>query len=441
MKQVIYELKKISYIALPILAAFLSHLLIGFADSVMAGRYSSNDLAAISIGASIWLPIYLFFSAIISALTPLLASMVGEGEKLQQKNLIKTGKILSVAIGFILMGVIILSTYFIDIVIKDENIFLIAKKYLIFISFGMPAFMLYRVYSSIFEAYGKTIPIMISSFSGALVNIPLNYIFIYGKFGLPVFGGVGCGIASFISSYVMLFVISAIYKNLNYISKNFKNGNINRKFAKKIIALGIPIGTSTFLEAFIFGFGSILLAPLGPVSVAAHQIALNFISTIFMIPMSLSIAISVRISQFYGKKDLQYTTFIWKYGALYVEIIAIISSIIMWICSDYILGVYTKDHSVLAIAKPLFMLAILFHTIDAFQVTASNILKGYHNTRVPMYVNIISYWIIALPLGYILVYIVKLGPIGFWMSLVAGIINSAVILCFFLVKKYNFNIN
>lgn len=438
MKDVKNELKKISYIAFPILAAFLSHLLIGFADSVMAGRYSSNDLAAISIGAAIWLPIFLFFSAILSALTPLLASMIGKGEKVQQKDLIKTGKIFSIFASFILISIIITIAFFIHIIIKDEKIYLITKNYLIFISLGMPAFMLYRVYSSIFEAYGKTIPIMISSFSGAIINIPLNYIFIYGKLGFYEFGGIGCGIASFISSYVMLFVIIFIYKKLDYISNNLKSGRVNKQFGKKIITLGVPIGTSTFLESFIFGFGSILLAPIGHVSVAAHQIALNFISTIFMVPMSISIAMSIRISRFYGKNDLPYTTFIWKHGLLYVESIAIFSSIVMWIWADDILRIYTKDYNVLVIAKPLFIIAILFHIIDAFQVSVSNILKGYHNTKVPMLVNIISYWVIALPLGYILVYIFNLGAIGFWISLGVGIINSAIIMGFVLIKNYSF---
>ncbi|MCA1928127.1 MAG: MATE family efflux transporter [Calditerrivibrio sp.] len=434
MREVLKEIRSISYIAFPIMVAFISHLFMGFTDNVMAGRYSSIDLAAISIGSAIWMPLYLFFSAVLSAITPMMAMMIGEGEVKKQKDLLYTGRLLGVGIGFFLLFVVYGTSHIIPFITRDLSISEISKNYIFFVSSGMPALLLYQVYRSIFEAHGKTVPIMLSSFSGMLLNIPLNFIFIYGKLGMPAMGGAGCGIATSISSYFMLFILIIFYKKSIYLGK----GKIDKNFAKRIVTLGLPIGASTFLEAFVFSFGSIVLAPFGAVTVASHQVALNFISTIFMIPMSLGIAISVRISQFYGKKDLIYTTFIWKTGIAFVEFIALFSSLFIYLFSDIILNLYTKDAGVLQLAKPLLIIAISFHVIDAFQVTVSNVMRGYHNTKFPMLVNIISYWIITLPLSYCLVYIFDLMAVGFWISLVAGIVSSAFILGINLLNKYNF---
>lgn len=434
MKKIYEEIRSISYIAFPIMVAFISHLFMGFTDNVMAGRYSSFDLAAVSIGSAIWVPLYLFFSAILSAITPMMAMMIGEGERQKQKDLLYTGRLLGLGVGFLLLLVIYGASHIISLITNDKNISPISSNYLSFVSYGMPAFLLYQVYRSIFEAHGKTVPIMLSSFAGMLLNIPLNFIFIYGKLGIPSMGGAGCGIATSISSYFMLFMLIIFYKKSIYLGK----GTMDKTFAKRIITLGLPIGASTFLEAFVFSFGSIMLAPFGAVTVASHQVALNFISIIFMIPMSLGIAISVRISQFYGKKDLIYTTFIWKTGIALVGFIAIVSSLFIYFFSDIVLHLYTKDEGVLQLAKPLLIIAISFHVIDAFQVTVSNVMKGYHNTKFPMIVNIISYWIITLPLSYFLVYIYDLKAIGFWLSLVAGIVSSALILGITLLHRYNF---
>jgi len=134
-----------------------------------------------------------------------------------------------------------------------------------------------------------------------------------------------------------------------------------------------------------------------------------------------------------------YTSYIWKVGLIYVEGIAILLSVLMLAFAHNILSFYTKDAEVLKIAYPLFVLSISFHVVDAFQVAANNILKGYHNTKLPMFVSIFSYWVIALPLGYFLTYIVKLNAIGFWLALVAGEINSAIVMGRYLIKNYNFN--
>lgn len=435
MKKAIDEIKEISYIAFPVMGAFLSHLLMDFTGNVMSGRYSSNDLAAVSIGSAIWVPTYLFFSSILSALTPLMATMIGEGSTIKLKDLLKTGKAIAIAIGIALIILFFGSGVLIDIIVKDPSISAIAKRYLFYIILGMPGFLIYQIYLSLFESYGKTVPIMISSFTGMIINIPLTYIFVYGKLGIPPLGGAGSGIAISITTYIVLTIAMVFSKKII----NPGKGKIKFDLIKKIFYLGIPIGASTFLESFVFSFGSIMLASLGALTIAAHQIALNFISTIFMIPLSFGIAISVRVSQYYGKKDMPYTSYIWKVGLIYVEGIAILLSVLMLSYAHYILSFYTKDTEVLKIAYPLFVLSISFHVVDAFQVAANNILKGYHNTKLPMFVNIFSYWVIALPLGYFLTYIVKLNAMGFWLALIAGEINSAIVMGTYLIKNYNFN--
>lgn len=430
----ITEIKSISSIAYPILVAFLSHLLIGFTDNVMAGRFSSVDLAAVSIGSAIWLPLYLFFSSILSGLTPLLAKSFAENNRDKSQELYSSGLTMAIHLSIINILIISLLIPMINFFVTDINLRTITIKYLFYILFGLPGFLFYQVVRSSFEAKGETTPIMFSSFLGLIINIPLNYIFIYGRFGIPPFGGAGCGIATTLSIYNMLLLLYIFHKRTNdlfYTKYDFKT-------IIYLFRFGLPIGISTFLEAFIFSFGSILLSPFGYQVVASHQIALNFISTIFMIPLSLGIAISVRVSQQLGKNNLYYSTKIWKSGIIFVEIVALFSSIIIYLLSDYILKLYTNDQNVIRIAYPLLILSICFHIIDAFQVTANNILKGYHNTKFPMFVSIFSYWSISLPLGLLFVFYFKLSAFGFWLALIIGVVLAAVILGHKLFSKYNF---
>jgi len=433
-KKVLNEAKNIFVIAFPIIVASVSHLLMGFTDNVMAGRYSSVDLAGVSLGSAIWLPVTLFFMAILSSATPLMSTSIGRDGGKGNSEIFKTGLFLAALIGLILIFIINLSTLLLKIFIKENKTAEITKNYLIFVSFAIPGFLIYQVIRSVFESIGKTAPIMISSFIGMLLNIPLNYIFIYGKLGVKPFGGSGCGIATSISTYVMLILLLLILKKAQILKK----GKLSKEKIKQIIKLGLPIGAATFLEAFIFSFGSIMLAPLGTITVASHQIALNFISTIFMIPMSLGIAISVRVSHKYGENDLLYSATVWKIGIGMVLSIALFSSILMYLMIDKIIGFYTKDPNLIYNTKPLMMLAISFHIIDAFQVAANNALKGYHNTKYPMWISLFSYWIIALPLSYILVYIFNLAAIGFWIALIVGIVIAAGLLGYKLIKDYNF---
>ncbi|MCX8085035.1 MAG: MATE family efflux transporter [Calditerrivibrio sp.] len=428
------ESKRILKIALPIIVASISHLLMGFTDNVMAGRYSSVDLAAVSIGSAIWLPITLFFMSVLSGATPIISAELGGNNLDEAKDVFKTSVYIAVIFGVMLFVIFNLMEHILAFFIVERDILIITSNYLYYISFGVPAFLLYQSLRSYFESKGYTVPIMFCSFVGMLLNIPVNYIFIYGKFGMKALGGAGCGVATTISTYVMVLLLFIIYKRFPYIS----GGKLTYHAAKRILKLGLPIGISTFLEAFVFSFGSVILAPLGPITVAAHQIALNFISTAFMIPMSLGIAISIRVSHEYGKGELYYSSMVWKIGALLVVSIAFVSSLAMYLTSDIIVKLYTKDVYVLMLAKPLMVLAICFHFVDAFQVAANNTLKGYHNTKYPMWICFISYWIIALPLGYFMTYKLSKGVIGFWYSLIIGIIIAAIMFGYKLISKYSF---
>ncbi|MGB9731890.1 MATE family efflux transporter [Calditerrivibrio nitroreducens] len=428
------EAKRIFYIAFPIIIASVSHLLMGFTDNVMAGRYSSNDLAGVSVGSAIWLPLTLFFMAVLSSTTPLMSVEIGKDGGKSNGTIYKTALITAIITGVILFIILHLITIILKNFLVDNQTFNITRRYLMYVSFAIPGFLVFQVFRSVFESTGKTSAIMISSFIGMLLNIPLNYIFIYGKLGIPEMGGSGCGLATSISTYIMVFIIYFIIKKGNLI----KNGNFSTSEVIKIVKLGLPLGISTFLEAFIFSFGSIILAPLGSLVVASHQIALNFISTIFMIPLSLGVAISVRISHRYGENKLMLSTIAWKTGLFIVIVISFFLSLLMYLFLDTIISLYTKDQHLIQLTRPLMILAISFHIIDAFQVAANNSLKGYHNTKYPMWVVFFSYWVMALPLSLIFIYHFNMGAFGFWLSLIVGIIMAAILLGYKLLKEYNF---
>jgi len=429
------EWRRLLSLAIPIVIAQLANTAMGFVDTMMAGRVSPNDLAAVALGNSIWVPIFLLMSGVLLATTAKVARLFGAGDNASIGPLVRQALWLGLFMGCalaVLMWNAKPLMYWLKI---SPELIEPAMGYLRAVACGFPAVAIYLVFRCYSDALGRTRPSMVIGILGLLINIPVNYIFIYGKFGVPAMGGVGCGWAT---ALVMVFMAIAMLVWVRW-APYYQEHNVFKRFQwpdfvmqKSLTTLGVPIGISIFAEASIFSVIALLIGGLGANTVAGHQIALNFSSLVFMLPYSLGMATTVRVGQAMGAKlplQARFAALVAMGTALLVACIS--ASYMMWF-REAIARIYTEDPVVLSIASALIIYAAVFQFSDAVQVTAAGALRGYQDTRMTMLITLVSYWGVGLPTGYLLGLTDYLGsaqgPAGMWQGLIAGLTCAAVLL-------------
>ncbi len=429
------EVRSILKLGLPIIATQISQAAMGFTDTLMAGRYADNDLAAIAIGTSLWMPIMLAMSGVLMATTPLVAQAFGARQYQRIHSSIQQALWLAAILGVASACLLWLAPPIYRDMSVEAPVAAISASYLQAISWGLPAMAIYQVLRSSNEALHQTKPIMLISLIALACNIPLNYLLIYGKAGLPEMGGVGCGWATAIVMWIQVIALWLYSRNSNTFTR-FKFWQHwqtpNKEQQAELLWLGVPIGVSIFIEASMFAFIALFLAPLGTQTVAAHQITISFTTLVFMIPLSLSMAITIRTGYAIGIGNPRYARFICKSGITLATLIASITASGMFLFSEHIASIYTTNPEIKDIAIELLVLACIFQFSDAIQVNSAGALRGYKDTRIPLIAVFVAYWLIGLPLGYSLSLTEFWGPSwgakGFWTGLIFGLSIAAILL-------------
>lgn len=429
------ELRRLIALALPIFVGQLANTAMGFVDTMMAGRVSPNDLAAVALGNSLWVPFFLLMSGILLATTAKVARLFGAGNKQAIGPLVRQSMWLGFGVGSLLAVLMWHAEPVLHWLDISQELTSLAMGYLRAVVCGFPAvgiFLALRCYS---DAIGRTRPSMVIGILGLLINIPVNYIFIYGKLGVPAMGGVGCGWATAI---VMVFMLLAMLFWVSW-ADYYREHQCFAKFSrpvwqqlKSLLALGIPIGIAIFAEVSIFSIIALLIGGLGASTVAGHQIALNFSSLVFMLPYSLGMATTVRVGQEIGARRPRQAYFAARIAMLSALLVACVSfSYMIWL-REPIARIYTSDPEVLRIAATLIIYAAIFQFSDAVQVTAAAALRGYQDMRITMLITLFAYWGIGLPMGYMLgltdLFGPAQGPAGMWQGLIIALTCGAALL-------------
>lgn len=416
----------------------------GFVDAVMAGQASALDLAAVSIGSSIWVPVYLLVNGILVSITPTVAQHFGANRNPQAGHAGNQGLWLALALS--LLGVFLLRNagYVFPLMGLDADLSQLTARYLKAFSWGFIAITLFMVVRAFSEGLSITKPIMVISFIGLLCNIPLNWIFIFGKFGVPALGGEGCGVATALVMVIMCLLLTA-YVTLHKQYRSYKfsiiPGKPDFKVIQHLLAIGLPIGVSIFIEVSIFAVIALLIGNLGTHVVSGHQIALNFASMLFMLPLSVGLALTIAVGQAMGKSDFQLVRDFVRAGLILTAVVATANCLVTYFLRYHIPKIYNDNVIVTNLASELLLYAIIFQFSDALQVAAQGALRGLKETRGPMLITLVSYWLIALPVGVILGQShwlgTPMGPHGFWLGLACGLTVAAILLNFQLIKKIN----
>lgn len=473
---IINESKSLIKLATPMILALTLTCSMSVIDTVMAGQVSATDLAALSLGSSVWNLLFLTMTATLMALTPQIAKFYGERSYQNIKPWLAGARYFSLMVTCIFLIAGYVGLQVIGSLNSDASTIELASDYLLYILIGLPAAGLFQVHKSLSEGSGKTRHILLITTAAVLLNIPLNYLFIYGLTIndhteiIPALGGAGCGLASGIIFWISYWGLSYIQRHDRQLIKKLHSDGKStvstltfewhcpenfKTMVKHLSKVGIPIGLAILAEVSVFTYIPLVIAHLGKIQMASHQIALNVSSLMFMIPLGLSQAITVRTGYQLGRQDLRLAQLVSRTGVGIAFLFGIVSMILIMLNQHTIPALYTENEEVLLLASSLLILAAIFQLSDTVQVTAAGALRGYQQTTVPMILTIIAFWVVAIPVGYLLglesdlrdqlsQWISLPAPIGakgFWIALIAGLSANGVLqmMYLFYVQKYKFN--
>ncbi len=394
LQRIQHELHALGRLALPILIAQLASTAMGFVDTLMAGRAGANDLAAVAIGTSIWLPLYLLMTGILLATTARVARAWGGGQPTSIGPLVRQALWLALALGLIAAALLLGCRPLLRWMQIDSTLIEPSLLYLQGVAFGMPAIAIYHVLRCMSDGIGHTRPSMLFGVLGLLLNIPANYLFIYGAGPIPAMGGAGCGWAT---GLVMLCQCAGMLL-LCLHSHRYQPCVLFERFSRpdpaalrSLLSTGLPIGIGIFAEASIFCVIALLIGELGATVVAGHQIALNISSMIFMLPYSLGMATTVRTGQALGRGQTAQARFS-AFCAIGLALsLACLTCLLLLTAREEVARLYTSDTQVIALATSLLVWSALFQLPDALQVTAAGALRGWQDTRITMLITLFAY--------------------------------------------------
>lgn len=433
-----YQTILLLQLALPMMLAQMAAVGVGVVDTVMAGGAGKDDLTAVALGSAVFSTLYITFIGVMTALNPMISQLHGAKANKQVGEIGRQGLWFGLCVGvmgmlLILFGIAPMKAY-LQLSERIENML---GDYLWFTALGFPAAMLHRALYAYSSSLNRTKAIMWVSWAALLLNIPLNYLFVYGKWGLPELGGAGCGLAT-----ALVFWFNTIALGI-YIVKNqyFQDFGLTEKISKPDVsiqkqmwALGLPIGFSYFLEASLFTCIVWLIADLGADVVAAQQIVISISGVVYMIPQAIGAAATVRIAYALGERKADLARYLSGVALLVGVVLAMITLTFLMLLREPLVQIYTDDMTVIQIAVQILLCAAIFQLFDFAQCIASYALRGYKITRAPMLIHAICFWCLGLLPGYVLGYFVGMGVYGFWVALIFSLAAAAMALVYYLQR-------
>ncbi|MED4226384.1 MATE family efflux transporter [Neobacillus cucumis] len=437
--------KQIIVLLLPILITQLGMFSMVVFNTIMSGRYNSSDLAGVAIGTSIWSPVFNGISGIFLAVSPIAAQRFGQKKKEEVSFVVKNGIYLSVLITMI---VVILGYFLLNPILNfmklSPKVQDTAFDYLVGLSFGLLPLFIFNVLRSFIYALGKTRVIMIIMLLSLPINLVLNYVLIFGKFGFPELGGAGAGYATAITDWVFLAMTVYVIKKHEPFSSYSVFPNLKEfswEYCQEILKIGVPMGLSVFFETTVFAIVTILLSKFNVTTIAAYQSALNVVSFIYMIPISISTALTVLVGFEVGAKRYKDAKQYSWLGVAIAVLIAIGTGLIVVAFRYQVAGLYSTEGAVINLTANFLIFALFFQISDAIQATAQAALRGYKDVNIAFIMTLVAYWLICLPTGYLLANFTNLGARGYWIGLTIGLLAAGIALSMRLIhiQKQKFN--
>lgn len=419
-------------LALPLVAGQLSGVGMTVIDTMLAGHLDAHTLGAVSVGANFWVLAYVAALGVMMALSPSVAQLNGARRHGEIGALFRQALWLAAGMGVVLFfAVRVCAPYFLDWIGVDPSLRADAQGFVRAISWGAPALCGYFALRGASEGVGLTRPTMYFGLLGLALLAPIGWALMYGRLGFAPYGAAGCGAATALVIWLQFAALLGwlywrpVYRRLHLFARWDRPD-----FAAigQLLRIGVPMGVAVFMEASLFAVVALVLAGFGETTASSHQIALNVSAVCFMVPLGLALAITVRVGNAVGRGDERGVRYAGYAGIALCVATQFVSAGAMLLLPAQIAALYTSDAAVIALAAQLLVLAGLFQFSDGIQVASNGALRGLKDTRVPMVITIVAYWVIGMPVGWYLAFRADFGARGMWMGLIAGLSTAAVLL-------------
>lgn len=432
------EFKQNFKIAYPVIFGMLGHALVGFVDNIMVGKVGVTELAAVALGNSAVFIAMSFGIGFSTALTPLVAKADGEKNKNEAKSVLKHGFVLNTFLSIILFTLMLFAEPLMYLTKQPENVIKLAIPYTNLVAFSLIPLGFYMTLKQFADGLSLTKQPMYVTFIGNIINIILNYLFIYGSFGFPKLGVIGAGIGTLASRFAMPFLLWWMLRRLQQthdLVANFNKCAFEMSKFKKIINLGVPSGLQMIFEVGIFTTAVWMSGILGENHLSANQIALNLANITFMVANGLGVTAMIRVGNQLGARNYLNLRKVGISVFLLVLFTQTFFAILLAVLRHWLPSLYldmndaTKLASntlVIAEAAQLLLIAAIFQISDGMQVTALGALRGVQDVKSPMYITFVAYWVVSFPVSYFLGLKTKLGTMGIWIGLLFGLTVAAI---------------
>jgi len=427
-------------LAMPIVVSQLGHTLVHLADSVIVGHFAGTvQLAAVSLVNSLFMLILVIGMGLAYGLTPLIAQENGRKNYEECGRLLSNSLIINVLTSILLYLLVHVGTLLlIDHLGQSPEVVAYAKPYLGYLGISIVPLMIFQTFKQFAEGLGFTKQAMFVSIWGNLLNIILGIIFVKGLFGIAPMGIKGVGLSTLIDRTLMAMVMSAYVLRSKYFKPyiySFKVFFIDKIRSLKIVKIGAPVALQYSFEISAFSGAAILIGTIGAVEQAAHQVAINLASVTYMMASGIASAATIKTANNFGKGnflDLRCSAI----ASYHVILLFMSLTAILFIAANQLLPyLYTDDHAVIGIAAHLLIIAGFFQLFDGTQVVGLGILRGIGDVNVPTIITFIAYWVIGIPLGYLLGIVLKIGVNGIWYGLTFGLLTASFLLFFRFQKR------
>ncbi|MFG6516260.1 MATE family efflux transporter [Sulfitobacter sp. 1A13496] len=421
-------------LGLPLIGGHLAQMAIGVTDTVMLGWYSVEALAAVVLGSTYFFVLFIFGSGFAMAVMPLVAAYDAEDDEIGLRRATRMGLWLSVGFAMIALPAMIWSPAVLDLLGQGPNLADRAGDYLKVAGWGILPALLVMVLKSYLAALERTQVVLWITLLAAGVNALANYALIFGNWGAPELGVMGAAVASVTTQCVSLIgVVIYVLIALPQHSLFVRLWRADGQMLLRVFTLGLPIGLTTLSEVGLFAASSLMMGWLGTIPLAAHGIAIQLASLTFMVHLGLSNVATIRAGNAYGRRDVPHM----KRGAVIVTVLSLVFALLTMVgfvgWPEPLISVFMQEDEparaeILAIGTGLLVMAALFQLVDGAQVVALGLLRGVQDTKVPMVMAAVSYWIVGMPCSYLLGFVLGFGAMGIWAGLVAGLAVAGLLL-------------
>ncbi|MFN3873721.1 MAG: MATE family efflux transporter [Ignavibacterium sp.] len=424
-------IQKTLSLAYPVIIGQLGLIMMGVVDSIMVGELGAVPLAAASLSNSLIFIVLIIAIGNAIAVTPLVAILVGAKKSDECGIYFRQSLLVNLVMGALVFLIILVGVNYLHLLGQSFSVQQKAKSYMIIIGFSIFPLMIFQTYKQFIEGLSIMRPAMIITLAANLINVFANWVLIFGELGFPRLELDGAGWATFISRLFMaisLMIFVMRNKRFSIYDVSFHFRSLNFPVIRRILSVGLPSGFQYFFEVGAFSFAVIMIGWIGANELAAHQIAISLASVSFMGVLGISQAGGILVGNAVGEQSVQlvrksgFTAIV--LGMMWMSV----SGIIFILFRNYLPYIYIRDEAVIQIASQLLIIAALFQLSDGIQAVGIGILRGLTDVKSPTVITFVAYWIISLPIGYLLGFKFGLGVIGVWIGLLIGLTSSAIML-------------